>query len=270
MLALLAAAFSVEGAYHAAQNTAKIALGSEFFGAEGADALQGALSVLPLLAFLGIAGWALWRAQGGERDRARWARVLAGCIGASALTGALASQLTVGNEFTDPAGAFHALWDLAALALIVYAGLRFQLFALERRARQSVAVSAAVGLGFVSFNVLQEVAEGALADVEVFSGLPASGIVAALAVGVVSLPIGRAGNGFARRLFPHLGALDYEAQRRKQIYLAALEGALADGIATPRETTLLKRLRAELRIADEEHDVMEHEVRGRLANAAPA
>lgn len=270
--ALLAAAFSVEGAYHAAQNSAKLLLGLEFHGQEGAAPWLSALSIAPLVVFGAVAAWALGIAlRSQDPMQRRWARILAAFIGASALTGVLASPLRAVDEFTDPLASLHALWDLAGLALIVYAGLRYQLFSLERRAKQSVAVTAAIAMGFVAWNATQELAEGALADVDVFQGIPASGIVAALLVGAVSVPIGKAGQNFARKLFPHVvPTQDYEHQRRLQIYLAALEGALADGVATPRELASLRRLRAELAIQEDEHDRLEGEIRQRLAAAPPA
>lgn len=266
--ALLAAAFSVEGAFHAAQSTAKIAFGLEFHGLSQAGLVLTLLSILPFVAFVGIAGWALTLAlRDQDRERRFWARVTAGFIGASALTGVLASPLSVANEFTDAAGAFHALWDLAAIALIVYAGMRYQLFSLERRARQSVAVTAALVIGFVGFNSLQEIAESFLADTVLFSGLPASGVFAALTVGAVSIPIGRTSLGLAKRLFPQVSRIDYEHQRKLQIYRAALEGAFADGIATPREAASLRALRASLELDEEAHDELELQVRASLAAA---
>jgi hypothetical protein len=274
--ALLAAAFSVEGAYHAAQNTAKVLNGGDFFGAEQATPLLAGLSILPFVGFLLIGGYAVRTAMAAkDPEHRKWARILAGFIGAAALTGVLASGLTVSNEYTDPAGAIHAAWDLAGLAFIVYAGMRFQLFSLERRAKQSVAVTAAVVIGFVAFNSVQELAEQSLADVPVLGfflnvlegmvGASASGVFAALFVGIISIPVGKGGLFVANKLFPHVVPTeDYEAQRKREIYQAALEGAFADGIETPKEVASLTRLRAALGITDAEHEAMEAEIRVRI------
>lgn len=277
--ALLAAAFSVEGVYHVAQNAAKIGFGQEFHGLNEVPLYLVGMSAVPLLAFVAIAGWAGMVAlrKEAEPDHRRWGRILLGFIGAAAVTGALASTVTVANEYEAAEGSFHALWDLAAVALIVYAGLRFQLFNLEKRAKQSVAVAAAAALGFVVFNSVQELTEQVLGGTVVFdviegvAGDSASGVVAALFVGVVSIPIGKAGQGVARKLFPHVVPTeDYEHHRKMEIYRASLEGAFADGVETPKEVASLTRLRQALGITDEEHERMELEVRIRLGKPLPS
>lgn len=278
-LGLLAAAFCVEGAYHAAQNSAKALGGGDFFGAAGATPALSALSILPFLAFVAIGIFALVHAQRSrDAPRMKWARIVVAFLGVALLTGFAAAPLVPGDEFTDPLGAIHALWDLSALAFVVYAGLRFQLFRLELQAKGSVAVTAAIAMGFGIWNVTQTLAENYAQDyLRGFDvgGVPASSLLSGLFVGVVAVPLGRSGQKVAIKIFPHVDrTAEYERRRRNEIYLAALEGALADGIETPKEIKTLKMLRAQLGIDEVEHERLEVEVRAKLAapaaTAAPA
>jgi hypothetical protein len=157
------------------------------------------------------------------------------------------------------------MWDFLALGLIVYAGLRFQLFNLERRAQQSVAVTSALAMAFLTFGVLSELLEGVLQDVTFIGGLPSANIVSAAVVGVVGIPIVQASKTLSKRLFPKVADdAAYEKYRKLLIYRAALEAALADGVQTPKEHATLARLRNDLGIGDEEHASLEGEARRRL------
>ncbi|MGQ0536216.1 MAG: hypothetical protein ACT4PT_09100 [Methanobacteriota archaeon] len=267
--ALLAAAFSVEGAFHAGQDATQLLLGYPLHGVADPDTALVVLGALPILLFALVAAYAARVAlTTSEPGRKKWATRLVAFILAAAVSGAIAAPLSPDNAFKDARGVFHAVWDMAALCLIFFAGMRYQLFSLEMRAKQGVAVSVALVTAFLTFNVIQELVEGFLATTPVFAGIPAGGVAAALVVATVSIPIAKVGEGAASKLFPHVRRDPvYEKKRKIEIYQAALEGALADGHINLKEVASLRRLREALQVEDADHEHLEHDARARLVAA---
>lgn len=266
---LLAAAFTVEGAYHAVGNTAKLALGFDYHGISDAGALLTGITVAPVVVY-GALAVALVTVAVRTDDAARrsWAIRILGFLTAASGTGVIASGIQVSGQMQEPVGLFHALWDLAAIALITYAGLQFELFGIERHAKRSVAVSVAIVGGFLTFLVAQEIVEGLVAEGTVLGQLPWADVLAALAVGVAVIPLQKIGRRVAAEAFPEVvGARSYEADRRTEVYRAAVEGALADGITDPEEAASVRRLQETLGISESLHDEIVEEVRAILEGA---
>jgi hypothetical protein len=260
--ALLAAAFSVEGGYHAAENLAKLVLGLDLHGLAETTPLLVGITATPALIFAGLAAWIGTQVlPDPDADRRRWGLAILGFLGVAGLTGAAASGLRAAAEMGTLLGAFHVFWDLVALALVVYAGLRFQLFGIERHAKKSVAVSAAVVPGFLLFVAVQEVVEGLLADQMLLGVLPSAGVVAGVAVAAASLPLRAAGVRLAAHLFPQVEEdPGYEVERKRELYRSAVEGALADGVKDPDEAQALEALRTRLGLSEDAREEILDEV----------
>ena len=270
-LALMASAVALEGAYHAGNNMAKVLAGGDFLGLAAPTGLHIGLVVVAAAGFLGLAGWLFYRSMDGRHVAQRqWARVIMSCILAAGITGAAASRLLEGEEFVSPTGLFHAAWDLLGLCLLVFAGLRYQLFAIEMRARQALTVGTVVVFGFVTFAVVENVAENFLQST-FFGALPASGTIAALFVAVPSALFVKAGRHIGHMLLPNVTrTVDYEHRRKEEIYAAALEGAFLDGVMSPAEANSIRRLKAKLEISDADHARLEARVRAQMTSSQPS
>lgn len=86
-------------------------------------------------------------------------------------------------------------------------------------------------------------------------------------------PLQRLAERFSERAVPVAGGADaYVEYRRLRIYHAALEGALKDGRVDAWEADALAALRRELRITEQEHALIEGEIRRAVAprDAAPS
>ncbi|HUR69523.1 MAG TPA: hypothetical protein VM370_09780 [Candidatus Thermoplasmatota archaeon] len=260
--ALLATAFALEGAFHSGQDVVKLILGLDFVG----NVTTTLLAIAAAVAFLAIAAWCGRHAlRGGTPELRHWARVLLTSILVAAITGAATAPLLNGQEFTDFRGLFHAAWDLVALSLLVFAALRFQLFDIEVRARQGIIVGSVIVLGFVTFATVENVAENFIQSTYL-GALPAAGSVAAVFVAATSVFTARLGKVIANHFLPATvtGVIDDEQRRREEIYTAALEGALLDGIVSLAEANSVRRLKQTLGISDADHARLEARVRREL------
>ncbi len=265
-LGLLAAAFGVEGGYHAVDNVAKLSLGLEFHGVGEVGVFSLLVSGVPLVVLVAFGVWiSRFTTPATGEDRRFWARVILGVLVASGLTGAAASGVAVAGVMEDPVGAFHVVWDLVALALIAYAGVRFQLFGIELKAKRSVAISSALGLGFVVFTGVRAMLTGYLAgffeQVPVLASLPMPGVVATLVTACASIPLSDTGKRLAARVFPDVVDDEgYKRERSEEIYRAALEGVLADGLVDAEDAQTLRALREKLGISVGQHREMLEEL----------
>lgn len=262
-MGLLAAAFSVEGGYHAASNVAKLGLDAPYHGIEAAGALLSGVSLTPAIVFAGLAAWLAFRAAStDDAHRRKWALWVLGSLLASAATGVAASGIEVGAQLQEPVGAFHALWDLLAIVLIVFAGMRYQLFEIEQHAKRSITVSTVLGAGLLVFLSLQEILENVLSGTELVGQLPAAEVLAGVLVGLAFVPLRRLGGWVGARAFPEVtDSRRYEQERSAEVYRAALEGVFADGIKDAEEAASLRALREQLDISIETHRDMVDEVR---------
>lgn len=209
-----------------------------------------ALAGIPILA------WSYRRiAANSPSPRARrWAR--AAFLVPGALGGATAWTLV------DPDVAFvetTGLWRLVAVGLIVAAILRYDLFDVELRAKRvgiaaaGLAAIAVAGLG------LELALEGAGAPR--WAALTATGV--ALGGGGIALRQRRTSvrEAVADRVLPGLGDLDRLAERRLEVYEAALAQAEA-GAGVEAETGFLADLRERLGVTATEHELLVRLVRG--------
>lgn len=269
-LALMATALALEGSYHVVQNAAKIFVGRDFHGLAAMDTGTSVLTLIALAAFLGVAGYAGHTAfRSADPQTRHWARVLMTSILVAGATGGITAGFISGEEFRHPSGLFHALWDLVGLSLLVFAGLRYQLFDIEMRARQAVTVGSILVIGFVTFGVTENFAENFFQQTY-FGALPASGSIAALFVAAMSAVFIKVGKGIAHKVFPNVTrSVDYEHRRQEELYSAALEGAFLDGIVSPAEANSIKRLREKLGITLDQHARIEARVRAQMAASAP-
>ncbi|HVM45305.1 MAG TPA: hypothetical protein VM582_05165 [Candidatus Thermoplasmatota archaeon] len=269
-LALLAMAFAAEGGFHAFQNAAKVLFALDVHGLASAGPVLTLVLALPAALLIPLLGWVVARAaQTRSRQTRRAAWGIAAVLGVAGATGALTAPLAAGDEFRTPIGMFHAFWDLAALLLLTYAAHRFQLVSLETRAKQSIAISFVVMCGFVLFGVVQALAERVIQD-RYLAGLPANDILAALAVAAASLPLARGGAAIARRVFPSAVTSAQARRRHEEIYEAAVEGALMDGLQDAKEAHSLASLRAALGISWTDHQRIEARVRQELTAKTPS
>lgn len=260
---LLAAAFSVEGGYHAASNVSKLALGLDFHGLQQPGLLLSAIAASPALVYGGLVVWlARTILRSDEENRRTWALRILCFLAAAAVTGAATADIAVAGTMQDPREAFHALWDLGALAMIFFAGMRFQLFGIERQAKRTVAISTAVTGGFLLFVVVQEAAEEVIAQQTILGTLPAAQLLAAVALTAAGLPLQRAGRRVASRIFPGVASsAPYEEARKRELYRSAVEGVLEDGVQDTDEAESLRALREELQIPMAWHREIMEEVR---------
>ena len=82
-------------------------------------------------------------------------------------------------------------------------------------------------------------------------------------------PVQRFAEGVANRLMGGVqDTPEYLRARKHQVYRAALEGAVADGVISVRERSILRRLQQELGISEREAARAERDVRSGRASAS--
>jgi uncharacterized membrane protein YebE (DUF533 family) len=133
---------------------------------------------------------------------------------------------------------------LVSPVLLVGAMVRYQLFDFDVKLKRTLKRGALVGVVLVVFFVATAVAEQYLQGY----GYVAGGI----AIGLMLLalrPIERAIDRMADRAMPKTtGTPEYLAQRKHEIYRAALEDSMADGAVTAKERAVLVRLAKNLEL----------------------
>ena len=166
------------------------------------------------------------------------------------------------------------LWDLAYILVapafsVVFMGvlsygiLRTQLFDIDLRLKLTISRGAIAAVFLGVFFVVAELAQNYLSNAY---GWAIGGIAAGLLLFALS-PLQRAAERLANVAMPNVsGSADYVAARKFFVYRAALESALADGGATPKERAMLARLRDELGLRAEDAEQLERDMR----KAAPA
>lgn len=152
------------------------------------------------------------------------------------------------------------LWRIASVSLIFYAILRYQLFDLHVRIRIGIKYGTMTALfGAVFFTIQEVIKDFAGAAWGYFLGL-----AAAAALIFLFQPTQQLIERFAHKVVPATRSENYERYRAMEIYRAALEGALADKMVNPNELTTLKNLRTKLGITDEDHQLLERDIRATL------
>jgi len=151
----------------------------------------------------------------------------------------------------------YALGTLVAVPLIAYGILRTQLFDIDLRIRWTIKQST---VGIAIFAIIFMVSEGAewLLSEQLGNYW---GILAAAVIAIVLRPL----QGFAERVaaaaMPNtLNTPDYKADRKRQVYEAAVAEALQDGGLSEKERSLLNRLRDSLDISPADAEKLERDL----------
>ncbi|HEV8358848.1 MAG TPA: hypothetical protein VGR28_00180 [Candidatus Thermoplasmatota archaeon] len=148
---------------------------------------------------------------------------------------------------------------LASQLLLAYGILRTQMFDIDLRLRwtvkQSTVAAAFIGVFFV-------VSEGAQAAFSETLG-PIVGLAAAGLLVFALAPLQRAAERVASTAMPHVrDTAEYRLVRKREIYRAALEGALQDGVVTDKERDILARLQDQLGLSATEARALERDLAG--------
>jgi hypothetical protein len=152
------------------------------------------------------------------------------------------------------------LWRIAAISLVFYAILRYQLFDLHVRIRLGVKMAAAALVFVATLFIVQR-------TTATFAGTAWGyflGLAAAAALVFLFDPTRRLIDRVAHRLVPTSLTETGARSRALEIYGAALEGALADRIVNPTEIATLRNLRSTLGLSIEDHQALERTIRARL------
>lgn len=150
---------------------------------------------------------------------------------------------------------------LGYVVLLSYAVLQAQLFDIELRVRVAVRRSTLVAMVAAAFFLVTEILETFVPADGVLVGILAAGVIVLL-----MLPLQRLTERVMTRVMPVTEPSDEEVTLRKlDVYRAALEGALQDGIVTEREEEILARLRGELGISEEDEARLRREMAVRAA-----
>lgn len=180
---------------------------------------------------------------------------------------AIGTPFTVEGLYLYIQGGIAALWEIAvsyALATLVmlYGILRHEIFTIDlyaKRATYYTAITVIVTTGFVLL-------ESAIENL-VRSG---AGPIAALGAALLIAPVAQLVRRPVDRLFPDVSRNKaYLSQRKREVYRAQLEVALADGRFTVRESSVLSRARQRLGITDAEHQEFERQILRGLQLSTP-
>lgn len=148
----------------------------------------------------------------------------------------------------------HVALDYLIVAFVVYGVLRFNVVDLDLKLKWGLKRGTVVAAFVTVFFIVTQTAEAFLTEEY---GWAVGGVAAGLLVLAIT-PLQRFSSRLADSALPRTEASEaYFAYRRIQIYRAALEGALRDGIVNPREMTALRNLRRELRLSDLDHERLE-------------
>lgn len=210
--------------------------------------LVGLASLLGLVAALD--GYRRSRPGTAARSRAKWFAIAFGIRDAyTGLTFVLYPVLRPIPVWGDLI--YNSAWSLALffyVLLLAYGVLRWQLFDLDLKLKIALkrsTVGAVFGVAFFTGSYLLDQVipvNGAL-----LGFLVSAGIVLALR------PVQRFAEGLANRLMGGVqDTPEYRRARKLQVYRAALEGAVADGVISERERSILRRLQQELGISERE------------------
>jgi hypothetical protein len=146
--------------------------------------------------------------------------------------------------------------NLAFLFLLVRALLRDQLFDFDLKLKWTLRRGTLVAILLGAFFVVSALAEQYLQQF--------GWVVGGLAVGALLFalrPIERAIDRMADRAMPRTtGTPEYLAQRKHEIYRAAIEDAMRDGVVSAKERALLLRLADNLGLSAEESTRIERDV----------
>ncbi len=193
------------------------------------------------------------------RDRAKWFAIAFGFrdvfAGIAQILHPILRPVPFWGDFIYNSG--MALVYCAYILLLAYAVLRFQLFNIDLKVKFVLQQSTVGALIIGGFVIGSEVLE---------SFVPVSGatlnIIVAIAILVVLRPIQRLALRMTNRLMHSVqNTPEYLEVRRLEVYRAALEGVVEDGVVTDKERRILDHLRDDLSISPEEAVTLENELK---------
>jgi hypothetical protein len=156
-----------------------------------------------------------------------------------------------------------AVANLLFALLLSYGILKAQLFDIDVKLRWTVKRGTLAGIFLGVFFVTTQLAQNFLSTEY---GWAYGGAVAGLMLFAIS-PMQRVAERVAATAVPARTEATGLEGRKAEIYKAALEGALQDGVVTDRERTMLQRLQLELGIANAEARTLEADVRTAVGSA---
>lgn len=214
---------------------------------------------------LAAALWAWFRTAPGTaaRSRAKWFAIAFGVRDLFAASTYLLYPLLQPYELWR-----DALYNLGTttillvyVALMAYGVLRVQLFDLDLKLKFALKQSTVGAVIAAGFFLGSEILEAVIPVEGTILGLLVAG-----AIVLLLRPVQRFAEAVASGVMPGVEATPaYLESRKHEVYRAALEGAIEDGVVTPKERAILDRLRDQLEISAGAAAVMEKE----LATAAP-
>jgi len=134
-----------------------------------------------------------------------------------------------------------------------YAVLKYQLFNINIIVKRSAYVVLIVFVLGLVFAGIQQVFE----DI-----IPLYGILSALIVAVLFIPVENIATRITNRVFPwDETSEEYINKRSREIYAAAVKGALEDAVVTEEEKDTLRQLRYKFHISKEDQQIIDREIR---------
>lgn len=236
-------AFCGFGLNHVFADAARVAGVETAFGSASPPALV--ISAANAVAVVVVAALATARAARGDRD----ARIL---VPALVAVGGLASL-----QHVVPTAAFglHQALDTAIVGVLAYGVARGYVLDIDLRLKWTIRRGALVGAFLAVFFVAAAVAEQYLSRY--------GALVGGVAVGLLLFalrPIERAADRFADRAMPRVrDTAEYRTVRKREVYRATIDGALADGDLSDRERDMLARLQDQLGLSGTEAREIERE-----------
>lgn len=218
-------------------------------------------------------GWSSLRTArtGLERDKLRW--LLVGVVGWGLLvmvTNAVPLALPglVPGAFLTAALAFYgsAAASLVLGASIGYGILKAQLLDVELKVKRGIHHSTLAAVFIAVFFIVSEGAQVVLGDI---AGNELLGIVAAGALVFALAPLQRLAGRISEATLPDVEDTPaYRERRGREIYAAAVESALIDGVITDAERDVLATLADQLDLSAGEARALERDVAGATGGGA--
>lgn len=193
-----------------------------------------------------------WRHADGEMARRQARTYFLAFIGYDLVAGAWILHFLTGQPGIAPEWHGVATFVPVPVATIwlavglTYGILKHQLFDIDLRIKAALRRSVVGAVFAALFVVSSELLERAV---------PAAGLVAGLLVAVAIAAgmsqVERLAQRIVNRLLPGVSRdARYLERRKEEVYAAAVEGAIADGVVTHRERDILERLRRELGLSE--------------------
>lgn len=197
------------------------------------------------------------RAGSAARARARWFAIAFGLrdayLGTTMVLYGVLRGIPFWGDFIYNTGQ-HAIYLIFVL-LLAYGVLHTQLFDIDLKVKFALKQSTVAAFFAVAFFVGSEVLERFVPVEGVVLGLLVSGGIV-----LVLRPIQRFAEGLSTRLMGGVrDTPEYRRERKHQVYRAAIEGAIEDGVVSRRERAILSRLREELGLPEAEAVGLERE-----------